>query len=283
MIDKMDECKWLTTSLFCEKKHWSKIISEVIPDFLNTSLNKEIHEIQIYLQFNYLGGENIRLAFFSNFENVNDSAKQLDAFFKNFLSKLLIPKNTHELPINGFFIPFPQNTIQYGLYSPIVNKNLEFVISQTIIDALFDEFVDDECILTLTLYLTLGTMKVAISSNVLTKDECSTFYRNEFLKKNDLNEIDYFELKFINSEVLISEIVNDIFDPSLNNSPKWLTNWMLAYNLKIDLAKDEKVINPTFFYTDTVALIYRHLGITERMRLILSYFLSEICKLESVN
>src|SRR5687768_7375757 len=90
--------EWLSVSIFCSRSHWNQLLNE-ISLLLHKMQFEDIHPI--LLQFNYLGGDNIRWALYIPAEETNNFTRQIDDHFRYFFSKARLPVKEFSLPVVG--------------------------------------------------------------------------------------------------------------------------------------------------------------------------------------
>jgi hypothetical protein len=282
---------WVTCSLFCSRSHWNHLLN-AIESFLNYRHNKA-HIKNWLVELNYLCGENIRFAFFIPSEQCEHLALETNTWFKTFFSKANFPAGEPELPLKDIFLPFPQNTVQYGLYRPDITSSTELTsknllrtsLSNIMIEALKTEDIDDEVILTFTYYLHISLIKTIIKKNYASVTELYNFY-NDTLPVN-LEEMVYGDWTMYspdNGEQQISaiiaenaekllEIADSIINPlTKEDIPGWLEQWtaLCDRQMKMDLPSAN-----TFHtkYSRIVYQLYKQLGINEKVGLMLTLFI----------
>lgn len=282
---------WLITSIFCNKSHWNELLNE-IETFLN-DMSFEKYNGALLLEFNYLCGENIRFALLVPEENANNFAKQTDKYFKHFFLESHFSSIMPGLPIEGIFLPFPENTIQYGLYKPVEINGVEGVrsdlfrssLSFIMIDALKMECIDNEILLTFVFYLRMALIKIAIEGGYSSPVEIYNFYFNDsnsLLGDTDKNLIN--SIVADNKEKLF-EIAESIINPlKKDNIPCWLKKWMdvckKEMGYKSELSPEKKML---LIHNHIVYLVYKQLGVNEKMETMLSSFLKQVFQTKILN
>lgn len=261
---------WLATSLFCRKSNWGKLLAEI--DFF---LNKwSENRLSTYLlEFNYLSGENIRFALLAPAELADFFAKQLDKYFKDAFLRSGLSINSAIPAADSIFMPFPENTIQYGLYVPDdiyeLNKySFAPKLSELMLEGLKKEEIDDDLIITFGLYLTLVFVKVFIKDRPQLVAELLNFYTSSDNERN----VGLERTQFANNIEILSGIIIDIFGfYQESNAPGWLQKWsevcksLIAANL-LHYPGDNLMI----IYTKVIYRIYRHIGLNSEMELLLA-------------
>lgn len=274
----MERFTWLRVSIFSAQENWALIVKAGIAKYLVQ------HGVQSFLiKFNYLSGENIRFAVLSPVDHREEIAKGIDQYFKNFFSSAdLITKET-PFPPRGLFLPFPQNTIQYGLYmetSATQADTAEIKFSEIMLAAFEEaEIVDDETILIFTLYLNMAMVKML--RRYVAED--TMFYELfSSTRKHELNtlDVDMIAEKYSQTRDAVQEIFHDILlsDKSERELP-WLTKWMelceTTYrhvaHVQPEVLKAPKIAKYTLH-----KLMIDHLGLSENMNVFAEYFANRI-------
>ena len=279
-----NELIWLHSSVFSGKENWHRIL-EQIQIFID--LWKPQHCIKEFrLEFNYLSGENIRFSILCRDDFKQLIAKKLDEYFTEFFLRADLSVRKQALPVNGVFLTHPANTIRYGLYD-IVNGNPEteqinVVLSSSIIQALCHEPIDEESILTFAFYLYAGTLKAFRNCNKVF--DGTLHYANLFNAiRADQIDIEIVKNKYEESKYLLSEIFDEIMR-GIHIGP-WLDSWILTCETEIKrrsgpLSSQEDGL--TQIGSGFINSIYKHLGISENMKLMLDFFMNETLK-ETLN
>jgi hypothetical protein len=180
-------------------------------------------------------------------------------------------------------MPFPTNTIKYGLYLPKTilyeekeNYRLSISISHSILLALKDNIVDDETIITLSFYLQMGLINSAIQLH----PSLLTALKMEKYVQNIRTDTDLIKLKFNESRTILMEIAEDI--RLLKNTPPWFNEWMTDCTFEFEKCKKDNVTE-IMAYKKIEKLIHKHLAITPQMRLMLNYFIEHILFAQNTN
>lgn len=268
---------WLAASIFCNKSNWHKLLNDGILPFISTE-----HDIINYtFSFNYLSGENIRLSLLTSQHNAPSLSKNMDNYFKAYFSKANLSRETIELPVNGIFIPFSANSIQYGLYPPVKitpsekeSYKMSIILSEVLCKALKDNIIDNETILTFAYYLKMGLIKTL------------TFVDPQFL--NNLKPSDKFPngasdeinpLAFEDSKETLIEVAMDIFQPtSETDIPEWFQDWLDG--CKYFVNKNKLDLHTAFGEISTI--INKHLALPIKMNNMLSHFIERVLFYEDV-
>lgn len=276
---------WLSTSLFCCKSHWNYLLREGVKPFLNDRTNeKYLRSYQ--LEFNYLNGENIRLALLAKEDHTETLAKKADNYFKNFFSISALPTTEPDLTHWGIFMPFPANSIQYGLYKvdPLnLNDEKDYSfqkeLSLLIAEGLGEESIDQETIITFAFYLHVALIKLIKDKDPAITTELMQLYNTTLFHQTEEDmDIEFIKAKYEDNKEVLQEIAEDIMQhtPSSATVPSWLERWMelceaeLASYKREERGKFIKVHNHVFY------LINKHLGIKNELKFLLNYFISQL-------
>jgi hypothetical protein len=258
--------RWVLSSIFSEKRNWALILKNGVKPILAdlTFVNS------FRIRFNYYSGSNIQFAILVSNQQCDSVAEKIDAHFKNFFSNsTLFSKQPLDLPIESLFIPFPQNSVQYGLYELDLKiereqENIRQLLSEIILHSLSDH-LDDTEILTLGLYLHLALIRSFNEvCNFNLRDSSEYFSKLYFMDGLAGSRIEnYFQLN-IN---VFKEIFEDVFlkDMESCNDLFWLTRFR---NLFMQESKNYK--NSFELYRNFDKNIEEFLGLTAEARKLLA-------------
>lgn len=268
---------WLSTSLYCLRDDWHLLLSEAINPFFTTNLDR----IEaLVLEFNYIGGENIRMALLTNEGNADRLSSEADLFFKNAFLRLPFHNKKIALPVQGLFLPFPNNSIQYGLYrGDYRNYRLQKELSLLMIEALSEESIDDETIVTFAFYLHISLMKVMLKYHTGSTEELLKLYHSSHSTGTEVSEFSLIKNKFEDNKDMLKEIFLDIMNPVIENTPpNWLSNWEAAIEDKVKQAVkfcSEAKLAIEVIHSRIAYLINKQLTISGSIELLLFYFIRE--------
>ncbi len=261
---------WLSTSLFCNKRQWGNLLLNAIETFILVEKNNTLKGYTI--EVNYLSGENLRLSLLTDKKNAPLLAKLTDDYFTQYFATSISSGTSLNLPVDGIFLPF-KNCIRYGLYLPqaTINKegSLAISFSQIFLDALKNEAVDDETILTFAFYLQIGLIYSISNIHPQFKKELKPTLKSQF--NGDLDK-DIFRSKFEDNKMCFLEIINDINNSSID-LPEWVTAWLKL--CEIEVLKADVDIPLLHTYRSIIKLVYNQLSIKNNMSNILSYWIEQ--------
>lgn len=267
---------WLRTSLFADKSQWGYVLTNGVKRFVDEVSNKNTIK-SLLIEFNYLCGENIRVALKTEAKNARLLAHQIDDFFKGFFLSAKLYKKTATLPVTGVFMPFPKNTIQYGLYKVTIdneqlNSNLTSKISDCIVNALEEEMIDEEILIMLAFYMhcSLITQLERTSKNIFL-----SHYNLDYQYKTGTVTESYLIEKYHQNKTSLIEVEKSIrnYDSAeYNENPRWLINW---------INDCKQIIYPqlsgaTEVYRNFRNSINNQLGLTDNMTLLVYYFIKKV-------
>jgi hypothetical protein len=264
---------WLSTSLFSSIANWHHILKEGVRPFIKS--NKRVKGYTI--EFNYLSGQNIRLALLTNEDEKQQVAQNADAYFKHYFATANLQQLPVKLPVvGGVFLPFPGNTIQYGLYPPVIvasdkldQYTLPITVSKIMIAVLEDD-IDDETILTLAYYLQISLVKTIYQ---LTGNERDLFATIE--QANNFNADD----NALSNLSLMKEITEDVmqterFDSELDWLNSWIDDCKTAF-LSVNKTEQDTNAPVRSIYKFWIQTICYQLGINTYARHMLNYFVAK--------
>jgi len=228
--DSGSDQSWLVSSLFCAASEWPELLNEAIKPFMDLSIVENTID-SFRIEMNYMNGENVRLALHTVNNNSASLALQTDSYFKNYFSKRKHEPYELSLPLKGIFMPFPINSIQYGLYriKPTEKEEIDIMkeLSLIIVDFFKEEIPADETILLFAFHLHICCFKI---TSTFTKHAANIadLYRLPPLEEMAAVK-EFAEEKFSENEITLLQVVEDIFYDSIaeNESLKWLNKWEL--------------------------------------------------------
>jgi hypothetical protein len=279
---------WLSTSLFCNKDHWNDVLTNGIKPFLDQ--NTHNNQVNLYeIALNYSGGDNIRLALRTQYANAVELAKQTDGYFKNFFLQKNYPGEENQF-FNSLFMPFPVNTIQYGLYKTGIEDDRIYqftkVLSGLLLNTLPDEAIDEQQLLLFAFYLHIIYINSLAKNNYI--PDLSSLYQQQLQNKEvSITENTVAEAYEDNKEVL-QEIKTDISTANglsayqISGFADWIK--LCATDITGTISNNEKY-NPVLYpnFLQTFYLINKQLGITDNMAVMLLYFIKQVSSSNSLN
>ncbi|HVI43864.1 MAG TPA: hypothetical protein VM802_03315 [Chitinophaga sp.] len=163
-MNQENEQVWLIASLFCLKSNWQELLSSGIQPFLcGLSENHQIDSFRVIL--NESRGENIRLSILAPQSLGGYLAGYTDSYFKQYFQdkKFQAQPGLNTEVERAIFMPFPENSIQYGLYAVAVDEDFVDLrykaMPWVLTEGLSADEVDKDAIVTFGFYLHLSTLK----------------------------------------------------------------------------------------------------------------------------
>lgn len=268
---------WLSISLFCSREYQHILLYKGIKPFVKEASDQLLLEAY-QLEFNDTNGENIRLKLLTNQRNSKLLAEQASAYFKQFFIAVKLPFKEIQLPPDELFMPFNPNTVQYGLYT-IVSSNdlkgcqLETGFSHLMTEALENQVIDEETIITLGFYFHIGLLKV------LKQRKLDFAYKDVLLRYTDYASTDpgSMHTAYQESKAMLLEIYQDIMEQERYDDIPWLERWMHLceeeLNRQIELAGNQ--LNDIIQYR-FIFLVHTHLDINKYINFLLWYFIKQV-------
>ncbi|MGV8096400.1 MAG: glycosyltransferase family 2 protein [Mangrovibacterium sp.] len=277
--------EWVSASLFCDQENWNKLLKDGINSLVKELKDIEACKFQIY--FNRTNGSNIRFSLLTMQEQAGYLRERMDQHFENFFQS--IHKKELKLSDEDIFMPFPSNSVQYGLYDLYYNQELNAIYSfqeqysRIIIDGLSEEIIDDEAIITFAFYLHVALIKTLMNYYKGNVNELILFYQTEDSYFWDSKLTRQYLLD--NKEVLF-DIVQDIEDnwkDAENMDLDWVKRWIKICNIQIQEQIVENVISAQEtndkirkIQRELVFVVNKQLGISGNLEKVLFYLLSQI-------
>jgi hypothetical protein len=225
----------MVASIFYNQVAWHELLSGFISPYIQQNQDNILNW---HLSLSTYRGEHVILIIEPKQNNAQleeDFKKKADDFLANFPS----PMKAIEYPLNGLFMNYYNNTVEYNieaLYATVGNPSLLAVkqhLSEIILQALGGQEIDMESIFSFIVYLQLGIIKAGFTStktarintlklvlHLTTQDDGDS--NGKASEEETQRFIDLFEY---NKEIFV-EIVEDIwnkekYDAELN----WMEQW----------------------------------------------------------
>lgn len=253
------ESTWLSISIFCDTDNNYLVLDKGILPKIKQLTGDDILK-NWYFKFNNTGGPNIKVPMLVQNTNLNNTVEGIAAYFKScFYTN--VECTSKPLVIDDLYGLFPTNSIQFGLYEVAnlydnSNIKLKQAISELYIEALCKEPVDEETLLSFSLYLHLVAFKeTAVFKGV---GQIRAFLLDIAKPSNTDAAI---QKELIN---LLQAILADInSNTRYSDELSWLNKWA-------------KVCESDYFLNDPVEvfkLINQHLQLSEKVLNFLIYLL----------
>jgi hypothetical protein len=263
----------LSISLFCDKEHWPRLVREGVKPFIGNLYPR--HSAFYSIELNYELGENIRLPLLVGKERANELSTHINRSFKHHFNVADYSGRDEESRPEGIFMPFPPNTIQYGLYQPvwvempdeIINHRLRRELSDILLEALEgEEIIADEATLMLAIYLHFGLLRALRQQRCNSKKDIRDLFQPSFEEIDYGYQLNELEGKFeANSPLLIEIAANLIFLKKEQIEPSWAGKWVNTCDNALRIGVTGAEVR---------ALINKHLGSNYKMQIWTEFFIT---------
>lgn len=146
---------WIRVSVFYAESAYRQLIGDFLkPYVLEQRQAGNIKEL--FLSFSKDQGDHIRLAFECPAENRDQFADDFHDRLEDYLAKNPSESTEEEYIRNGFFMNFPDNSIQYNLFRSSFTDDagaLQLLLSERILNVFAEEDFDDSSMLSFVLYV----------------------------------------------------------------------------------------------------------------------------------
>jgi len=172
----------ISLSLFCNEEYRHELIRDGVRPFL------QLEDVQsrvrgYHLCFSSYRGNNVRLHLFAPGRYCKKVSREADKFFKAYFGQTAF--TAEETPIRKWhsFMPFPPNTIQYGLYYENTDRfelswqKFREHLSVLIMELLCQEPIDEKGRITFALYLHLVLVDTFTELSPEHRREAEAFYK----------------------------------------------------------------------------------------------------------
>lgn len=179
---------WLSCSIFCRLSCWHKMAIHAINPFLKANVASVVNNSFVII-LDTLGTPNIQLAVLVKHRTSAKVARNLDTHINGYLQMLPSFKTKKG---KGMFMAFPDNSVQYGLWTPEPEKlfssfntvSFEIALSKALMNVLTKEkTIFLETLQSVAFCLTVVTLRHLVASTGVSKRSLVLFYNNE----NNLN------------------------------------------------------------------------------------------------
>lgn len=281
ILSKTKDMSWIKTSIFTSKQNW-KLILSALGSLLELSQLKK--NVQYHLiQFNYSGGENIRIAYYVNKGTELETCKIIDFYFKNYFKNedLIFIKECRNLI--GLFLPYPQNSIRYGLYTDPADNNLYEELHQALTKSIHYIFtqsdVETNLLITFSYYINLCLFKNIIQEYSIKKYEWIQIY-NLVEMEIEFQDLDLnvgLKKHFDSCKEELGDIFYKLILSPQTDIDSWVTDWLeesnkaLRLHLKLPGFNSES-IKP--FFLKLIDYFNEVIGLSKSENLLIKYFIA---------
>lgn len=271
------ENNWIVVSIFYEKSHWQKLITQFLKPFVLSQRQKGSVG-SLYMSFSTVRGEHIRFAFEYTETDIDNFAFEFNNRISNFLSIYTSPESSHDYKGKMIFMDYYNNSIQYNLFNADVDidgaKKIRSIISEKMLD-FFAEEVDE------SLMFTFALQFIMIFCNAWEntyRDNIYPFIRN-MLNRNyndqETNEffMSYNDLFVYNKEIIIG-IYNGVYENEIGDlSLKENYSKMLSEGRKEEMFTGESCL-------PLDKMLLQQMGFKQNIILAI-YYIIHLCHCES--
>jgi len=227
-----------------------------------------------YFLLDYNGGENIRFAILVPVQNISGLVMILADHYKFFFSQKKLNQENW-VPSGELFMPFPQNTVQYGLFKP-ASQHQQLSVLLQLADMLLEELIADEVdyesLIGLAFSLNIRLINLLLKRRMTEGEKlmervsleynCNGDAYNKILSTN----IETF-IQLIQSNILKDE---DLNEPANNTFESLVLDQINKINAE---QSSEKVLTA---FMEIKSIINHILGISPEMNKLISYSIFEL-------
>ena len=218
---------WLHISLFCSRRIAHQVLKEGVQPFIKQCrANNEFRTW--FFAFNTQSGENIRLSLQVPANQAAVISIHSKAHFSSFFKQHNFPQTPLHFPLKELFLPFPENSIRFGLYymRTVEKEMIPDVtqrISEVMMEALGETEIDEEAVLTLCLYFHLVLKKKILEVCPDNEQLLKVFYIID--ATTDSSILAFWKERTDHNQSVVKEICDDTYDPEFYKHQPWITRW----------------------------------------------------------
>ncbi|RVU00434.1 hypothetical protein EOD41_13230 [Mucilaginibacter limnophilus] len=224
----------MIASIFYNQVAWHNLLCGFIRPYIQQNQNNISHW---RVSLSTYRGEHITVEINpanEHFALKEDFCKKAEAFLENFPS----PMKAVKYPLDGLFMDYPNNTIEYDIEEPhlTINDSLHAVkqqLSEIILYALADQEIDIESIFTLIVYLQFGIIKAGFTNTRTARVNTlklvlhlTTHDNGDSNDKQREDETQQFVALFDYNKEIFVEIIEDIWTKeNYETGLHWMAQW----------------------------------------------------------
>lgn len=277
------EPMWLTSSCFLVMQRWHPLL-QACRDFILSLPDGD--SLSYRLTFDDANGDHIQLAVLTTHERIDSLGQRMDHYFTDFFE---LHRDTDVMsPVNDIYLPFPTNTIQFGLYRAVYDQSLVSTVyklqrdfSDIIVAALSGEEINYETLVTFSFYLQIGLTKACLKYH----DDVPAFLRllSEILPQANAVGSSMANMADENLRMM-QEITSEVMDNEyFEGDMSWFNRWidiskerLQCYHTEDVSAVPGKVLHK--FYTDSISIVYAQLNIKDERQNLIDFLVSRCLK-----
>jgi len=237
------------------------LIKEAVDPFLRLDKIKN-YLIAYEIEFNQIRGDNIKIKLYTSRCHSNYVVTHLRTYFNHYFKRFEFKKyESIRLPIKSMFLPFPSNSIRFGLYKNtylstekdqiILEQKIKRHFSRTLISIFKTISLNELNICAISIFIKLALNSILVKYKMISKnsllEECLFLQENNFLPfRNSPKK--FIKHKFRLISKLPSQIVNlcrldyvkiDCINTACNVYFKveenWISDWLHKSETSIKL------------------------------------------------
>lgn len=247
----MNSRAFINASIFYNRKNWHSLMQDCLKPLISKLSRTQEPAWLIYL--NHDKGPNIRFSWYG--ENISDAKSDLliiDEHLNNYLRENPSPPNEIDFDVKNAFMDIPNNSARYNLYMHLDWQMPEprRLVSENILDKLSNEEIDNEMIVSLSLYLHFQLIR----SSQVNNHDIFLKLRAVLKKRLDDELAPQLETFHQQNKPVILQIYQDVFSDPISSDLDWLQGWQ-SEGTKLG-------IHPSFenHFFRLSSIIHEHLG-----------------------
>ncbi len=261
----------LYISLYCREADWNGVIKDAIFPFLKDIIRGE--ELQYTLHLSREKGESIGLTLWCQRDLASVVLDNTDAHFKDFMQKKLQQEAVDVKKVTTLFMPFPNNSIQYGIheFSPSIATEEYLSCWQNATEVVFTmlakERFDMNDLSTICLYLNISLL---LSCPGCIPHVVQVF-KEQFPDNREVGEADErYQESIRDIEAIFDDCMNLV---TISNAElKWVYDWIKSFELLLGQNNGMNM----HVILQTNILVRKQLSLNFKGSLILDFFLFKL-------
>jgi hypothetical protein len=235
------------------------------------------NNFQFLLSLSAQRGENLEISLFIDYDNISSIVSCLDDKIRSYLKFNPAPSEINDYPIKSFFRDISVNNIHYKLFKCRAQESIPHLPYRLILSNLFlkifsEEDLQDESLMTFSLYLNLGLLKYALACSKNQKIYLSLF-RDHIISQ--AKDCDFCDEKYRENMDEIDTIASDIYSPDFSPDLKWLRPWLDLCQNTFHSFSNEQLPDEILFQKqlDITGIIHQHLNSNKTAEKLVNYFM----------
>lgn len=215
---------FIYASIFYNRRNWHYLLRDCLKPLI--SKLSRTHEPDWLIYLNHDKGPNIRFSWYSENDSCAKSALLIiDECLQNYLQENPSQASEKDLTVKNAFMDIPNNSARYNLYMQLDRQMPEprRLVSENILDKFSSEEIDNEAILSLSLYIHFQLIKS--SQSHLDGHDVLSNVRPALKKQLDAETAAQLETFYLQNRTIIAQICQDVFSDEMNPDLSWLQGW----------------------------------------------------------